>query len=76
MSDKIERCLSCDECIKENDNIFYTEKGYFHEGCVNVVPSRWLLFDKRNDDVFEESETDDAEVAFLELDEERYIKEL
>lgn len=75
MSDKIEKCLSCDESIKENDNIFYTEKGYYHESCVNVVPSKWLLFDKRNDDIFEESETDDAEVAFLELDEGQYLKE-
>ena len=75
MKDKIKRCLSCNEQISESDNIYSTDKGYYHDVCVDVVATSWLIFDKFDTAIFEEVENCDAEIAFLALEEDEYLKE-
>lgn len=75
MSDKIVKCLSCNEQISEWDRIFSTDDGYYHDDCVEVVAKTWLIFDKLDMSICNEVEECEGGFASLSLEEDQYLKE-
>lgn len=73
MTEKLERCPSCNEPFEWNETVILVSGDLYHKDCLTLYPTGYVAFDGNH--CLGETDNEDGDMAFEHLDDDELLEE-